>query len=130
MRHARSVAAMSTLFLTLAVLPAFGQDAKPKAVSHDLEGKDQCMMCHSGAMEGIPAAPEDHEGRGNETCLMCHAPGAAIQTADAPPIPHDLEGKDQCTMCHSGAMEGIPAPPADHEGRANDACQLCHKPGA
>ena len=130
MRHTRSVVAMSAFFLVFAALPAFGQDAKPGAVSHDLEGKDQCTMCHSGAMEGIPAAPTDHEGRGNETCLMCHGVGASIQTADATAIPHDLEGKDQCTMCHSGAMEGIPAPPADHEGWANETCLMCHAAGA
>jgi len=120
---------MSACILVLAALPAFAQDAKPGAVSHDLEGKDQCMMCHSGAMDGIPGVPADHEGRGNETCLMCHAPGASIQTVAAKTIPHDLEGKDQCTMCHSGAMEGIPGTPADHEGRGNDTCQMCHKTG-
>ena len=45
-----------------------------KGIAHDLEGKAQCQMCHSGAMPNIPAPPEDHEGRGNEYCTLCHSP--------------------------------------------------------
>ncbi len=44
------------------------------AMAHDLEGRAQCLMCHSGAMPNIPAPPEDHEGRGNEYCTLCHSP--------------------------------------------------------
>ncbi len=120
------MSAGALLFLAAAA-PAFGQE-KPAVIPHDLEGKDNCAMCHSGAMEGMPAMPESHEGRGNETCVMCHAEDAEIQTADAPAIPHDLEGKDMCTMCHSGAMEGMPAVPESHAERESDICQWCHTP--
>lgn len=44
------------------------------AIPHDLEGKAQCTMCHSGAMPNIPGTPADHEGRGIEYCQLCHKP--------------------------------------------------------
>ncbi len=49
------------------------QTTGAKQTSHDLEGKDNCLMCHApGVMEPVPDAPESHEGRGIETCLWCH----------------------------------------------------------
>ena len=126
----RHVVITTAALLFVAAGSAFAQDAtKPPVMSHDLEGKDNCAMCHSGAMEGIPAIPASHEGRAAETCVMCHAPDAEMQTSAANAIPHDLEGKDNCAMCHSGAMEGMPAAPASHEGRGADTCQMCHKAG-
>jgi hypothetical protein len=124
----RNVVITAAAMMFVAAGSAFGQDAtKPPVMSHDLEGKDNCAMCHSGAMEGIAAAPADHEGRGPETCVQCHAPDSEMQTSTANAIPHDLEGKDNCSMCHSGAMEGMPAAPASHEGRGADTCQMCHE---
>ena len=41
---------------------------------HEIEGKEACSMCHSGAMEGMPAAPASHEGLKDKACVMCHAP--------------------------------------------------------
>ena len=124
----RNVVITTAAMLFVVAGSAFAQDAKPPVMSHDLEGKDNCAMCHSGAMEGIPAAPADHEGRAAETCVLCHAAEAEMQTSTAKAIPHDLAGKDNCSMCHSGAMEGMPAVPASHEGREADTCQMCHKP--
>jgi hypothetical protein len=46
----------------------------PEPVSHDLEGRAQCQMCHGGTMPNIPASPEDHEGRSNDYCTLCHSP--------------------------------------------------------
>ena len=103
---------------------------KPTVVSHELEGRSECLMCHSGAMEEIAAAPANHEGRGNDTCLWCHAADAAVQTAEAGKITHELEGRDNCGMCHASGMEGMPQSPADHEGRPNESCGLCHEPSA
>jgi hypothetical protein len=122
-----TLAAMAALL----ALPAIGhaQAAKPKAVSHPLEGRAQCLMCHTaGAMEAVPDVPASHVDRPNETCAWCHGPGAAIQTKDAPAVAHPLEGRAQCMMCHGGTMPSIPAAPADHEGRDVKYCTLCHTP--
>jgi len=125
----RNIVITAAAMLFIVAGSAFAQDAKPPVMSHDAEGKENCTMCHSGAMEGIPAAPADHEGRAVESCALCHAADAEMQTAAANAIPHDLEGKDNCSMCHSGAMEGMPAAPASHEGREADTCQMCHVAG-
>lgn len=119
------------LFLVLGLAPSLlaAQEAKPGAVPHDLEGKAQCLMCHTGAMQGVAGVPADHEGRGNDTCLWCHAADSPMVTGAAPAIPHDMAGKEQCLMCHGGAMQGMPAAPASHEGRGNDTCTWCHKAG-
>lgn len=63
------------ILLALLTSPAWSQ-VKPTAVSHDLEGKDNCLMCHAaGVMEPVPDVPaETHEGRGNEHCTWCHKP--------------------------------------------------------
>jgi len=123
----RNVVITAAMLLVMAG-SAVAQDAKPTVVSHDLAGKENCVMCHSGAMEGIPAQPADHEGRALDTCLLCHAADAEMQTSAAAVTPHDLAGKEACSMCHSGAMEGMPAAPASHEGRGDDTCAMCHVP--
>jgi len=109
--------------------PMFAQ-SRPKPVSHDIAGREQCMMCHkAGAMEPVPDAPANHADRTNDTCLWCHAQDSPMLTADATAVPHPLEGRDQCMMCHkAGAMEPVPDAPASHEGRDNKYCTLCHKP--
>ena len=123
----RNVVITAAMLLVMAG-SAVAQDAKPTVVSHDLAGKENCVMCHSGAMEGIPAQPADHEGRALDTCLLCHAADAEMQTSAAAVTPHDLAGKEACSMCHSGAMEGMPAAPASHEGRGDDTCAMCLVP--
>ncbi len=40
-------------------------------IPHTLEGRDDCLMCHSS---GELAVPADHAGRGNDTCITCHQP--------------------------------------------------------
>jgi hypothetical protein len=46
------------------------------AVSHALEGRANCMMCHkAGTMEAVPDAPASHEGRDVKWCTMCHTKG-------------------------------------------------------
>jgi hypothetical protein len=128
MRHVRIVtlAAVALLVGLPAVAQAQAEVMKPTVVSHSVEGKAQCMMCHKvGVMEAVPDAPANHAERPNETCMWCHAADAAVQTKAAAAIPHDLAGKANCTMCHSGAMPNIPASP--HEGIDNKYCGLCHK---
>ncbi len=127
MRVVRFLSAALVLAAIGMALPtqAQAQDKKPTVVPHDLEGKDNCMMCHSGKMPNVAAAPESHKDFTNEQCLLCHSKDSPMQTAAAPAIPHDLEGKSNCTMCHSGKMPNVPAVP--HEGIDTANCTLCHK---
>lgn len=127
MSRRMSIAACVALFLAISAAPAFAQE-KPAVTPHDLAGKENCLMCHSGAMEGMKAVPASHEGRGNETCQNCHAEGSMMQTGTPTAIPHDMEGKETCGMCHSGAMEGMPAAPESHEGFEDKNCTMCHAP--
>jgi hypothetical protein len=113
--------------LSLVVPAAEAQDAaKPKVVPHDLAGRSECMMCHSGAMEAIKAVPASHAGRDNTSCAWCHAKDGEMQTKTATVVPHDLAGRGECMMCHSGAMEAIKAVPEEHKGRENKTCGWCH----
>ncbi len=41
----------------------------PTAIPHTLEGRDDCLICHSS---GDLAVPADHAGRTNDTCATCH----------------------------------------------------------
>ena len=123
------------LFL-LAILagPLSSQEpVKPKVTSHDLAGKENCMMCHApGVMPPVPDAPaETHKGRGNESCQWCHAADSPMQTVGATKTPHDLAGKDNCMMCHAaGVMPPATDIPAEtHKGRGNETCLWCHTPG-
>jgi len=108
--------------------PAMVQATKPPVMPHEKAGREQCTMCHSGAMEGIKAMPANHKGRGNDVCTLCHAKDSPAQTAavPAPAISHEVAGREQCLMCHGGAMEGIKAAPANHKGIDAKNCTLCH----
>ncbi|NIN09959.1 MAG: hypothetical protein GTN62_00950 [Gemmatimonadales bacterium] len=124
-------AAGAVLVAGIVAAPAFGQEAaRPPVVKHDLQGRDNCMMCHRiGVMEAVPDVPASHQDRPNETCQWCHAPDAAMQTKTPKAMSHGPEGRDQCMMCHrAGAMEPVPDAPADHEGRDVKYCTLCHTP--
>jgi hypothetical protein len=104
------------------------ESGKPAAVTHDLEGKDNCLMCHKTGVMEAPVAPESHADRTSDVCLLCHGEGSPMQTADAGAIPHDLEGKDNCLMCHkTGVMEATKIS-ENHGEVANEQCQLCHTP--
>lgn len=131
MKHGRSLAALGAIAFGLLLSgPVVAQDAaSPKVIPHDTVGFVECLTCHSGALEGIPAAPASHEGRENDVCLVCHSGDSPIQSAVPKPIPHDVAGQEQCLLCHSGALEGIPARPANHESIDVKYCQLCHTPG-
>jgi hypothetical protein len=127
----RRIASLSGVLFVLALMasPLTGQ-LKTKPVTHDLEGRDNCLMCHTpGAMPQVPDVPESHKGRTVETCMWCHGPDSDMVKIGAPAIPHTLEGRDNCTMCHApGAMPQVPDEPENHEGRTVDQCQWCHKP--
>lgn len=111
--------------------PALAQAAaakKPPVMTHDKAGREQCVMCHGGAMEGIKAMPADHKGRANDGCLLCHAKDSPMQTATVGPLGHPVAGREQCMTCHGGTMQGMKAVPANHKGYDVKNCTLCHKP--
>jgi len=128
-----------------AAAPAAGVKpaGEPKAIPHELAGRDDCLLCHNPET-GVKAAPRDHAGRTNENCQGCHkpatgattatptasaaAPAAGVKPAGEPKaIPHELAGRDDCLLCHNPET-GVKAAPRDHAGRTVEQCQLCHKP--
>jgi hypothetical protein len=132
MRYAKVFALMGAVLVAgVVVTPAVAQEAaKPKVVSHDLAGRDNCMMCHAGTMDAVPGVPETHADRPNETCLWCHGADADVQTATPKAVSHDLAGRDNCMMCHkAGAMEPVPDAPASHTDRDVKWCTMCHVAG-
>ena len=48
--------------------------AKPPAMTHDKAGREQCLLCHGGTMEGMKAAPANHKGFDVKNCTLCHKP--------------------------------------------------------
>lgn len=52
-----------------APVPSPAPTATLPIIPHSLEGRDDCLMCHSSGKYAIPA---DHAGRTSETCLNCH----------------------------------------------------------
>ena len=111
------------------LLPRAGEaQIKTKAMTHDVDGKENCAMCHTpGVIPTAPDMPETHEGRGAETCLWCHGEGSAMVTQGASQFEHGLEGKENCILCHAaGVMPAIPDVPESHTGRAVETCLWCH----
>ena len=48
----------------------------PPAIPHDLEGKENCAMCHGSGVMGAPKAPESHKDFKSENCGLCHKPAS------------------------------------------------------
>ena len=48
------------------------EDLASRPLPHDVEGQEDCLMCHGEGIVGAAKVPEDHAGRTNETCLLCH----------------------------------------------------------
>jgi hypothetical protein len=78
---------------------------------------------------GPLAIPHTLEGR--ENCLECHTSAEATEMAEEgpPTIPHPLIGRENCLACHEEGIGGAPQIPEDHVGRPSDICQACHQPG-
>jgi hypothetical protein len=131
MRH-RFLSLLGVLFVAGVFASPLTAQVKVKAVSHDVEGKANCLMCHAaGVMEPVPDVPASHAGRAVETCMWCHAATSPMVTTGAKLIPHDLEGKANCMMCHAaGVMPPAPDVPASHEGRTVEMCLWCHAKAA
>jgi cytochrome b subunit of formate dehydrogenase len=90
-------------------------------VSHPLEGREDCMMCHA-ATAAVPF-PANHANFPLSTCLVCHSTqGVGPLPA---PIQHSLEGRDECLTCH--ALDLLPASHQSAKFTSKD-CLLCHAP--
>jgi hypothetical protein len=50
------------------------EGAAAPAVPHEVEGREECLMCHA-VDSPVKPAPEDHEGRLEDQCLACHISG-------------------------------------------------------
>jgi hypothetical protein len=50
--------------------------AAPKAIPHDLAGKDDCQSCHKLGGGPPMGMPDNHKGRENSACQSCHKAAA------------------------------------------------------
>jgi cytochrome c553 len=115
--------------------PAIAASAPP-AIPHEVEGREDCLVCHKLGTADAPRIPDNHDSLTGNICQTCHTQMAEITgtsaeeapVAEIPPIPHGLEGFSACTQCHEEGGQGIPRFPDDHQGRADDLCSACHKP--
>ncbi len=91
----------------------------PATVKHDLEGRENCLMCHA-----VDLLPESHKtgAFSNSDCLLCHAPGgaetAAAGSGDQPATEAGAGGdvsfaddvlpllEANCASCHGGMALG------------------------
>jgi mono/diheme cytochrome c family protein len=107
----------------------------PPSISHDLVGREDCLMCHKMGIAFAPRIPENHTGLPVEVCQTCHqaaAPAAPppeeTREAGVMPsqVPHPIEGREDCRLCHETGTGGAPQFPPDHVDRANEVCSVCH----
>ncbi len=43
-------------------------------IPHELENRENCLMCHETGIGDASAIPADHAGRANDLCVACHQP--------------------------------------------------------
>jgi len=119
-----------------------GAQGTPPHIPHPIEFRENCLLCHSRNIAGVPRIPDNHAGRTNELCRGCHTPAATgpestqgtAQTpaSGAPVVPHTLQGRENCVACHQPAGGGATAggPPAiPHTLVGRDDCVACHEKG-
>ncbi len=156
MKHLFRLLALLLVVLLFAMFyPHAAAFARPPAqppIPHTLEGRADCIACHTTGLAGAPKSPPDHVGRTNEMCQACHKPGparaatptvaatvaapavsptaapaATRATSAIPRVPHPLQGRDNCLACHQTGLGGSPKVPANHTGRGNETCKTCHQ---
>lgn len=112
--------------------------AAPPAIPHEVEGRQDCLVCHKLGTADAPRIPDNHNGLVGDICQTCHtavsevAGGGEeeISVGAIPEIPHGLEGFAACTQCHEEGGPGIPQFPENHKGRTDDVCTACHRAAA
>ena len=138
---------LGAIVLLLPSAPVVAQGGPP-TIPHALEGRQDCLICHSTGVGGAPKFPADHTGRTNDMCQVCHKPGTpkpgsttapsgsgtpkptANPSAGIPKIPHPLQNRDNCLGCHQTGVGGAPKVASTHAGRTNDMCKTCHQSAA
>jgi mono/diheme cytochrome c family protein len=95
----------------------------PSQVTHPVEGRDDCRLCHETGVGGAPQFPADHIDRANEVCLVCHVAAAqpAAKLAPSPTVgPAPVEAvpvsgdaargatlyANHCAVCHGDQGQG------------------------
>ncbi len=101
--------------------PTTPAPAGAPAISHTLEGRDNCLLCHA-ATATVPF-PASHASFPVSTCLVCHSTQGVGPLP--PAIKHSLEGRSECLTCH-----GVDLLPASHQSAkfGSQDCVLCHTP--
>ncbi len=119
------------LFFALLFVAATNLSAqeKPPVTPHDMEGKENCAMCHAEGVMGATKMPANHEGIDVANCQACHSADSPVQSASGAPtaIPHDMEGKENCAMCHAEGVMGAAKMPDNHGDAVKGKCSVCHK---
>ena len=101
---------------------------KPSAVTHDITGKEACMVCHAIGASPILDVPADHSERAIETCMWCHAPDSPMLTVQPSNTPHRrATSETDCMRCHGPEADPeVTSIPPTHEGRGTESCMWCH----
>lgn len=87
-----------------------GAPLAQKQTPHTVEGRDDCLACHSKG--SAKPMPQTHDGRDNSTCLSCHPVASPPQPAPpAGPSPTParsqgsrIQGNMACLICHEREM--------------------------
>lgn len=106
----------------------------PPDITHDLVGREECLMCHKVGIAYAPRIPENHRGLPVDICQTCHLAAPGISVPEETPVlgempsqvPHPLEDRTDCRLCHETGVGDAPQFPPDHADRANEVCQVCH----
>lgn len=138
----RRLVQVLVVFVLLLLAPALSPDSSPAIaqgtpphIPHPIQFRENCLLCHSRNIVGVPRIPDDHAGRTNDLCRDCHTPAAATPqpaAGGAPAVPHTLVGRENCVECHipaaGGTAPGQP-PVIPHTLVGRDDCVACHETG-
>lgn len=121
---------------TAAPSPTPEPTASAPVIPHSLQGRDDCLACHSKGTGGAPRVPASHAGRTNETCQLCHqsagpAEGEVAQILPTMiPYPTATQGQNECVTCHSALSgklaESVQQWNSSIHSQRGVACADCH----
>lgn len=110
------------------------QAGKPPDITHDIEGRTECLGCHGNGSSIISQVPQSHLDQKftDTTCTTCHQPGkpgenGASSGSGIAPIPPD-HAASACAACHATGALNSPKFPENHADLPEAQCAECHKP--